>query len=112
MPDVGLNSFKNNILHLFLLIENRANSRAYLLNQLTDGTRGTALKCSLNSPAGLMSQYHKQRNLKMLDSILQAAEFGKPRNVTCNPHDKYFTEPLVQNVLGADPGVAAAKNGG
>jgi hypothetical protein len=48
----------------------------------------------------------------MLDSILQAAEFGKPRNVTCNPHDKYFTESLVQNVLGADPGVAAAKNGG
>jgi hypothetical protein len=31
MPDVGLNSFKNNILNLSPLVKNRADSRADLL---------------------------------------------------------------------------------
>jgi hypothetical protein len=59
-----------------------------------------------------MSQYQQQGDLEMFNSILQAPEFGKPRDVTGNPDNKYFTEPLVQNVLGADPGVRTAKDGG
>jgi hypothetical protein len=46
----------------------------------------------------------------MFNSILQAAEFGKPRDVTGNADDKYVAEPLVQNVFGADPGVRIAKD--
>jgi hypothetical protein len=50
-----------------------------------------------------MSQYQQQGDLEVFNSILQAAEFGKPRYVTGNTDDNYFTEPLVQNVFGADP---------
>jgi len=47
-----------------------------------------------------MSQYKQQGDLEVLNSILQAAEFGKPRDVTGNPDNKYVTKFLVQNVSG------------
>ena len=112
MPDIGLNSFKDNILNLFLLVENRTDSRTALLDELTKRTRNFSLERSFDSATFLMSQYQQQGDLEVFNSILQAAEFGKPRYVTGNPDNKYVTEPLVQNVFGADPGVRAAKDRG
>jgi len=43
VPDVGTHCFVHDIVYLFLLIENGADSRADLLDQLTDRTRGLSL---------------------------------------------------------------------